>query len=122
MADERLKKDANYYPVVGGLTDDIAEDILMIRLNPATKRLLVDVTSDIGTIMFLSGYFISDKDDDASPNYFGFVDRDGNWYILKETVLAGADTYRYAKGTTGYTTNWTGRAALSYDYFYNVFP
>lgn len=100
--DERLKKDANYYPVVGGLTDDANLEIVSFRVNPTTKRLIVDATTDAGTIMFLSGYFISDKDDDASPNYFGFVDRDGNWYVLKETVLPGGDTYRYAKGTTGY--------------------
>jgi hypothetical protein len=121
MADERLKKDPNFYPVVGGLTDDANLDILGMRMNPVTKRVLVDATTDIGTIMFLGGYFISDKDDDATPNYYGFVDKDGNWYILKETVSAGADTYRYAKGTTGYTTAWTGRAGLTYDYFYNTF-
>jgi hypothetical protein len=66
-------------------------------------------------------YKISDKDDDASPNYYGFVSKNGAWYILKETVLAGADTYRYAKGSSDYTTNWTNRASLSYDYYHNVF-
>ena len=69
----------------------------------------------------LEGYKITDKDDDATPNYYGYTDKDGNWYILKEVVSPGADTYRYAKGTSDYTTNWTGRAGLSYDYFYNVF-
>lgn len=69
----------------------------------------------------LASYKISDKDDDASPNYFGFTKADGSWYILKETVSAGADTYRYAAGSSSYTTNWTNRASLSYDYFYNTF-
>lgn len=69
----------------------------------------------------LASYKISDKDDDASPNYFGFVNADGAWYILKETVSAGADTYRYAAGSSSYTTNWTNRASLSFDHFYNVF-
>jgi len=122
MVDERLKKDANFYPVVGGLTDDANLEIVSFRVNPATKRLIVDATSDIGTIMFLSGYAISDKDDDASPNYFGFTDRDGNWYILKETINPGADTYRYATGSSNYTTNWTNRATtVVYDYFYTAF-
>ena len=40
---------------------------------------------------------------------------------MKETNSAGDDTYEYAGGTDGYATAWTGRAALSYDYFYNVF-
>ena len=69
----------------------------------------------------LASYKISDKDDDASPNYFGFTKADGSWYILKETVSAGADTYRYAAGSSSYTTNWTNRASLSFDHFYNVF-
>ena len=69
----------------------------------------------------LGDYAISDKDDDASPNYYGFVDKDGNWYIMEETVVAGADTYRYIKGATGYIAAWTGRGLLVYDYFYNIF-
>jgi len=68
-----------------------------------------------------SNYVISDKDDDASPNYYGFVNADGGWYILKETVSAGADTYRYIKGDSDYTTNWTGRAGLTYGYFNAIF-
>lgn len=70
---------------------------------------------------FLAGYQITDKDDDASPNYYGFTDKIGSWYILKETVSAGADTYRYVSGSSGYTTNWTNRASLTYDYFYGAF-
>jgi virulence-associated protein VapD len=69
----------------------------------------------------LTPYKITDKDDDASPNYFGFTKKDGSWYIMKETVSAGADTYRYVAGTEDYTTNWTNRASLSYDYFYATF-
>ena len=67
------------------------------------------------------GYSITDKDADASPNYYGYTNQFGAWYIMKETVSAGADTYRYVKGTSDYTTAWTGRAALTYDYFYEVF-
>jgi hypothetical protein len=66
-------------------------------------------------------YVLSDKDDDASPNYYGYVDKDGNWYIMKETVSAGNDTYRFIKGSSDYTTNWTNRISLSYDYFYTIF-
>lgn len=69
----------------------------------------------------LSKYVIADKDDDASPNYYGFTDKEGNWYIMRETISSGADTYRYTKGESNYDTNWTNRASLTYDYFYNVF-
>lgn len=69
----------------------------------------------------LEGYFAADGDSDASPNYYGFVRADGSWYILKETLSAGADTYKYAKGDNNYSTNWGNRAGLTYDYFHNVF-
>ena len=63
----------------------------------------------------LDNYKITDIDDDASPNYFGFVDADGGWYILKEDT--SAKTYRYATDRSDYTTNWTNRATIDYDYF-----
>lgn len=86
----------------------------------AKRVILVNSTGSISSDT-LASYRISDKDDDASPNYYGFVNADGAWYILKETVSAGADTYRYAAGSSDYTTNWTNRASLSYGYFYSTF-
>lgn len=62
-------------------------------------------------------YKISDIDDSGTIKYFGFTDSDGNWFILQLTTTQ----VRYIKGTSGYTTNWTGRTGLSYDYFYNAF-
>ena len=56
-----------------------------------------------------NSYRISDIDDDATPNYYGFLKADGSWYILKETVSAGANTYRYVAGSSGY--NWSNRAS-----------
>lgn len=64
------------------------------------------------------GYKITDLDDSA-PAYYGFVDKDGNWFIQKEDDTSGA--YRYVKGTSSYSTNWTNRGSLTYDYFNNVF-
>lgn len=63
------------------------------------------------------GYKITDLDD-SSPAYYGFVDKTGNWFIMKED---SSGAYRYTKGASSYSTNWTGRAGLSYDYFDNVF-
>jgi len=64
-------------------------------------------------------YNISDTDDAGDPAYFGFLRANGNWYILRQEV---ADKhYRYVQGESGYATAWTGRAALSYDYFDVVF-
>lgn len=64
------------------------------------------------------GYKITDFDD-STPSYYGFVNKDGAWYIQKEDTLTG--TYRYAKGSSTYSDNWDDRENLSYDYFDNVF-
>ncbi len=63
----------------------------------------------------LEKYKVSDIDDDASPNYYGFIEKSGAWYILKEDT--SAKTYRYVGGRSAYTTNWTNRASLTYTYF-----
>jgi hypothetical protein len=63
----------------------------------------------------LAKYRVSDIDDDATPNYYGFVDASGAWYIMKEDTTA--KTYRYLGGRSDYTTNWTNRASLTYTYF-----
>lgn len=62
-------------------------------------------------------YKISEVDD-STPSYYGFLDSAGAWYILKEN---SDGTYRYAKGSSSFSTNWTGRAGLSYDYYHNIF-
>ena len=70
------------------------------------------------------GYNISQIDDTSDPDfaYYGFTDKNGNWYIQRET-LTGVDTgaYRYFAGSTGFSTNWDGRAGLIYDDFEDIF-
>ena len=66
---------------------------------------------------FLTNYNISDKETDVATEYFGFVDKDENWYIQRMT----ATDIRYVAGAGDYATAWTGRAGLSYDYFFNTF-
>lgn len=65
----------------------------------------------------LAPYKISDLDEAGATKYYGNLDDAGNWYILQLTSTAA----RYAKGTSAYTTAWTGRAGLTYDYFDAVF-
>ena len=65
----------------------------------------------------LGGYKISDVDDTSSTKYYGYIAIDGNWYILKEA----SNTYRYAKGSSTYSTNWTNRVGLTYDYYNEIF-
>ncbi len=64
------------------------------------------------------GYEIAQLDDASLPAYYGFLRKTGAWYIMKED---SAGAYRYSKGTTAFSTNWTNRASLTYDYFNSVF-
>jgi len=50
MADERLKIDANYWRVMGGVTDDSNQDIVMLRVDPVTKRLKVEQSSLVSSV------------------------------------------------------------------------
>lgn len=63
----------------------------------------------------LGSYIKSDFDDNDAVKYYGYIDSSGNWYIRKEDWTAG--TVRFAKGTSGYSANWTSRALLSYALF-----
>lgn len=59
--------------------------------------------------------------DDGDPAYYGFVDKDGGWYILKEDETEGDFSYRYAKGDSDFSSNWSNRTGLFYQYFDQVF-
>lgn len=67
----------------------------------------------------MSSHLVSDTDDSTNPKYYGFLAKDGQWYILRENTTS--KQYRYVKGTTDYPTNWTNRASLTYDYVDAVF-
>lgn len=60
-------------------------------------------------------YNISDMDIASDTKYYGFEDVDGNWYIQREITSTGA--YRYASGSSDYSTAWTNRASQVYNYF-----
>jgi hypothetical protein len=55
----------------------------------------------------------------SDPMYVGYVDPDGAWYIMEFNNASG--TARYVKGSSGYTTAWTNRAAQTYGYYNAVF-
>ncbi len=70
----------------------------------------------------LREYRPADQDTNAAVRYYGFVDRFGNWYIRKDDTTDRANTsFRYARGSSDYATNWTGRADIAYDRFDEVF-
>lgn len=74
--------------------------------------------------LFGGAYKPADTDEETTTQYFGFTDRDGNWYILKMIPVATkSSSFRYIRGSnnSSYATAWTNRESLSYDYFHVSF-
>lgn len=64
------------------------------------------------------GYQIAEIDE-SEISYFGFVDADGHWFIMREDV---AGSFRYTRGESGFPNSWSIRDKLKYDYYHRVFP
>ena len=86
--------------------------------NPAKVNSCGEIAVSNAYDNIINQYRISDLDTSAIPMYFGYVDQNGNWYIMCLSTSNG--TARYCKGSSGYAAAWTGRAELTYDYFSNV--
>lgn len=69
----------------------------------------------------LDGYVVTNQDTPGSPNYYGYVNRQGVWYIMRETTAGDVRTYAYVRGETGYSTAWTDRATQTYGQFDAIF-
>lgn len=66
-------------------------------------------------------YVYSDVDKtDATYYYYGAVNKDGGWRILRKTV-GDPSAYRFAAGDSGYALAWTNKSSQSYDYYHLVF-
>ena len=63
-------------------------------------------------------YKISEIDDNI-VSFYGFINKDGGWFIMKGDANTGS--FRYAKGESNFPSNWNNREHLKYDYFHNVF-
>ena len=98
------KAEAAFFGSVPGPGTVSIKDSTGVKIDPAEKH-----PTD--------GYKITDLDD-SSPAYYGFLNKSGAWFIQKE---GASGDYRYVKGASSYTTNWTNRASLTYDYYDNVF-
>lgn len=96
--------------------------ILFLILIPSTSFSYVSVSGAENFNQVLDAYRVVDIDEgSASPRYYGYLRFDGYWFIMKAVVSSGVTTYTFAKGTTSYSSNWTGRAGLSYATWDNVF-
>jgi hypothetical protein len=64
------------------------------------------------------GYKISEIDDGV-VSYYGFINREGAWLIMQEDTRTSS--FRYAKGNLNFSSNWSAREGLKYDYYFNLF-
>jgi len=65
------------------------------------------------------GYGISQLDADSTPSYYGYVNKIGAWYIMKEV---GDGSYVYVRGATGFAGEWATRVLRDdYDTFDEIF-
>lgn len=63
------------------------------------------------------GYKIS-RVDDSTPAYYGYTDKDGQWFIMQEDADGN---YTYAVGTTDFTDSWAVKGTLDYKEYYEKF-
>lgn len=66
------------------------------------------------------GYSIAQIDDtNGLVTYYGFVNQNKSWFIMKENLED--NSYRYARGKSNFVSNWQNRVNLNYDFYYNQF-
>lgn len=62
------------------------------------------------------------QDSGAYPHYFGLVDIDQNWIIIKESKTGNDKTYEYASGAGNFIVNYGNRdTSLVYDEYWTEF-
>lgn len=63
-------------------------------------------------------YKIAEIDDNVIA-YFGYIDQDGGWYIMRADSETGS--IRYIKGDANFARSWENRENLDYKYYHEVF-
>lgn len=87
----------------------------------APVRIVVDSNGKLLSANPTADYKISDEDVVGTDSYTGFLRGDGAWYIMKSSESGDAVAYRYASGSSSYTTNWANKTTLSYNLFSTAF-
>lgn len=63
---------------------------------------------------------ISDESVSGKVSYYGYVNNQGEYIIQKVDRNSDPTSYRYAYGKSGYISDFNNRAALTYEYWYNI--
>lgn len=87
-----------------------------MALNESTEILITGVLIKEDIVV---GFKVSDTDTAGDVKYYGYINSDGNWYIMREISSTG--TYRFTRGTTDYDTAWAARSSQIYTLYNIVF-
>lgn len=83
-----------------------------------SKIKMIDNLNNVAGADMLAGYQPADKEEnDAGYSYYGFIDSDTNWYIMRTNSVS----IDFCRGIVNYSTNWAGRALLTYVKFNQTF-
>lgn len=102
----------------GILAKDIGNDVRSVLCDEQGRLLILNNE--------LSKFASSDVDNfslSATTQFFGFVDKDENWYILRREYTNNRKVIenRYFKGEGSYEAAFTGRAGHAYDHYFDIF-
>ena len=100
MANEVARRDQNYVPVLTGITDDSAQEIRMLRVDPTTGRLLISDTGSSGG----SGYQTATGAVDGVNTVFTFA--------TAPNVLM-VDQVPFRKVASDGTIHWSGTTTIT---------
>lgn len=98
MASEILKHDENAIRVLGGITDDVFQEIRMLRVDPATNRLLVSGTGGGGGSGFQS----------PLTGSVDGVNRTFTWTTAPSAITVDGATLQKTEQGSFSTVNWSG--------------
>lgn len=71
-------------------------------------RISIENLTDIDAT---DGYVLSDEGEDAGGDYYGYLNSEGQWYIMYYPW--DAET-QFVKGDSGYVASWLARTTLTY--------
>jgi len=109
------------------IADPITGEFSSIRLGDGTN--VAEVTSNkelkvIDSKIDLTQYKFLDEAVNgtiATTKYYGFATTSGNYYIMKEDLLAKTIRYYYNKNSVVlYSASWNSRESLTFDYIFNL--
>lgn len=86
--------------------------------NPISAPSSTDDSVGSATGLGTDGYKISEIDE-GSVTYYGFTNKNGGWLIMREDT--STSSFRYTKGDSSFSRNWSNRKNLRYDYYSNLF-